>query len=56
MGYFDVFMGLTLIETIFDGVKDLATSRETAKWFWMIVVGLIVVLLLALLAVTLFAG
>ncbi|WP_304685789.1 hypothetical protein, partial [Muribaculum intestinale] len=40
------------LEDIFKGVKDLATSPETAGCFWGIVVGLIVVLSTALLLVS----
>ncbi|MYM12040.1 hypothetical protein [Muribaculum intestinale] len=52
MSYFDTFIVLTLLEDIFKGVKELATSPETAKWFWCFVVGLIVVLSAALLLVS----
>lgn len=54
MSYFDTFMGLSLLEDIFGGLKDLATSPDTAKWFWGIAIGLIVVLSIALLIVTAF--
>ncbi|MEY8606345.1 hypothetical protein [Muribaculum intestinale] len=52
MSYFDTFIVLTLLEDIFKGVNDLATSPETAGCFWGIVVGLIVVLSTALLLVS----
>lgn len=54
MNYFDTFMRLTLLEDIFGGLKDLATSPDTAKWFWGIAVGLIVVLSISLFIVKLF--
>lgn len=52
MSYFDTFMGLSLLEDIFGGLKDLATSPDTAKWFWGIAITLIAVLSLALLIVS----
>lgn len=33
MSYFDIFMGITLLEDIFGGLKDMATDPDTAKWF-----------------------
>lgn len=55
MNYFDTFMGLSLIEDIFGGLKDLATSPDTAKWFWGISIALVVILSVALLVITLLA-
>lgn len=55
MSYFDTFMGLSLIEDIFGGLKDLATSPDTAKWFWGISVAVIGILSIALLIITLLA-
>ena len=52
MSYYDTFMGLSLIEDIFGGLKDLATSPDTAKWFWGISIALIAILSLALLIVS----
>lgn len=52
MSYFDIFMGWTLLEDIFGGLKDVATSPDTAKWFWGIIVALIVILSVALLIVS----
>ena len=43
MSYFDIFMGITLLEDIFGGLKDMATDPDTAKWFWGIIVALIVI-------------
>lgn len=54
MSYFDTFMGLSLIADIFGTLKDLATSPDTAKWFWGIIAVLIIVLSVALLIITLF--
>lgn len=51
MSYFDIFMGITLLEDIFGGLKDMATDPDTAKWFWGIIVALIVILSIALLIV-----
>lgn len=48
MSYFDTFMGLSLIEDIFGSLKDLATSPDTAKWFWGISVTVISILSIAL--------
>lgn len=48
MSYFDTFMGLSLIEDIFGSLKDLATSPDTAKWFWGISVAVISILSIAL--------
>lgn len=53
MSYFDTFMGLSLIEDIFGSLKDLATSPDTAKWFWGISVTVIGILSIALLIITL---
>lgn len=53
MSYFDTFMGLSLLEDIFGSLKDLATSPDTAKWFWGIAIALIVLLSVALLIITL---
>lgn len=53
MSYFDTFMGLSLLEDIFGSLKDLATSPDTAKWFWGIAIVLIVLLSVALLIITL---
>lgn len=52
MSYFDTFMGLSLIEDIFGSLKDLATSPDTAKWFWGISVTVIGILSIALLIIT----
>ncbi len=52
MSYFDTFMGLSLIEDIFGSLKDLATSPDTAKWFWGIAIALIVLLSVALMIVS----
>lgn len=54
MGYFDTFMWLTILEEIFGGLKDLATSPETAKWFWGVAIGLIAALSIALFIVSVF--
>lgn len=48
MSYFDAFMGLSLIEDVFGGLKDLATSPDTAKWFWGVSIVLVVILSVAL--------
>lgn len=52
MSYFDTFIGLSLLDDIFGSLKDLATSPDTAKWFWGIAIALIAILSLALLIVS----
>lgn len=52
MSYFDTFMVLTILEDIFGSLKDLATSPDTAKWFWGIAIVLIVILSVALVIVS----
>lgn len=52
MSYFDTFMVLTILEDIFGSLKDLATSPDTAKWFWGIAIALVVILSVALIIVS----
>lgn len=52
MSFFDTFMGFTLFEEIFSSLKDLATTPDTARWFWCITIGLIIVLSMGLLIVS----
>lgn len=52
MSYFDTFVLLSLLEDIFGSLKDLATSPDTAKWFWGIAIALVVILSLTLLIVS----
>ena len=54
MSYFDTFMLLSLLEDIFGGIKDLATSRDTARWFWGIAIVVIAVLSVAVVIVSLY--
>lgn len=52
MSIFNTFMMFTLLEDIFRGLKELATSPDTAKCFWAFAAGLIIVLSVALFIVT----